>query len=86
MRLILGNVAHPELAGPDGTHEEVGTLVEFPDGVSLAEALRTVTDPDGVWAAHSSQPPTWVTSDVPALADALAAHYGCPAQPWEEPA
>jgi hypothetical protein len=94
MFLRLGNVAprewvvedHQTGAGqyvafdpPDGAAEAV-TSVQFPDGVALAEAFMTVTLNDGVWDRHSSAPPSWVESDVAALALLVASNYGCPAR------
>lgn len=59
--------------------DESQTVVgPFPEGTGLVEALTAVADPGrGVWDAHSDGPPSWVASDVPLLAEALAEHYGC---------
>lgn len=63
------------------------TSINIPDSYTRQEALRTVWHPDGVWAQHSTAPgPAWVESDDPALAEALAAIYGCPVgrpEDWE---
>lgn len=54
------------------------TTAQIPDGVSLVEALTTITSAHGVWANHSdADSPAWVASTDPALADVLASHYGC---------
>jgi hypothetical protein len=54
------------------------TTVNIPPNKSLAEGFVTITDPNGVWRAHSSADcPSWVESDEPLLAQLLANHYGC---------
>lgn len=71
MLLHLGNTA------PIGGDGEQTTTVSFPDGLTVDEAFTAVTHPDGVWAAHSTQPPTWVASPWAELTARLAPHYGC---------
>ena len=45
----------------------------------LERAVLALTHADGAWAAHSAAAaPDWVESDDPELAEALAAHWGCP--------
>lgn len=53
------------------------TTVAPPAGTPLAEVFTTITAPGGVWAYHSDGAPAWVASTDPALAQLLAAHYGC---------
>lgn len=60
---------------PLGDHRV--TTIAFPSERSFVDALREVTDPRGVWAAHSDEPPAWVASDDPELEAALARHFGC---------
>lgn len=67
------------------------TDVSFPDGITVAEAVRNVTDTaaagsgDGIWAVHGTAPaPEWVASEDVAIADAIAAVYGCSTRPFEE--
>lgn len=45
--------------------------------IGLMEAIQTIIGPGGVWAYHADDPPEWVTSDDPLLAEALAAQFGC---------
>lgn len=54
------------------------TSVEFPEGITLDGAFTDVTDPNGLWLAHSAAAPSWVACSDPDLQDRLAAHYGCP--------
>lgn len=63
MIALFGNVA--PLDG-DTSYERV-TTVEFPELHSVEDAVRDVVDPQGVWVAHSSAPPSWVASDSPEL-------------------
>lgn len=54
------------------------TTVTPPPGTPLGEVFTTITAPgSGVWAYHSDAPPAWVASTDTALAQLLAAHYGC---------
>ena len=54
------------------------TTVTLPDGVGTLEAVRTITDPGGVWGKHADEgaKPAWVASDNPRLAELLAEHFG----------
>lgn len=46
---------------------------------SAAELFLTITDErDGLWKAHSSQPPSFVAASDPKLQARLAAYYDCP--------
>lgn len=93
MRAVLGN-RHAAIH-PTGTDEKVAepvvlkkgkraTVIDFPDGITLAEAFKNVTDPQGVWAHHTTgtpgegqdPAPAWVASDSEALALVLADHFG----------
>lgn len=55
------------------------TTVVLAPGTTLLEAAVQITDPArGVWRSHSDDPaPAWVASTDPALAQLLAAQYGC---------
>jgi hypothetical protein len=54
------------------------TTVEIPAGWSLMETMTTLLHPTGgTWVHHADEPPAWVASTDPALASALAAHWGC---------
>lgn len=75
----LGNPAPVDPDSPPGAITEM----IIPDSKSFDHAMADVTLDDtvsiGAWAAQSTAgSPTWVESDDPALAKALAAHYGCP--------
>lgn len=82
MRLFMGTTAAFDTGQGDTRGVVAGkgrrVEVEFPDGTPLVEALRTVTDPNGVWAHQSPEPPQWVASDSAGLAAVLGEHYGCP--------
>lgn len=53
---------------------------QVPDDWNLGETFRTITDPGGIMAAHSSGVPAWVSCpDKPNLEALLAEHYGCAA-------
>lgn len=54
------------------------TTANIPDSVNLGNAFKTITDPGGVYAAHSDEAPAWVESDSDGLAMLLSEHYGCP--------
>jgi hypothetical protein len=59
------------------------TVARVPPDRSLAEAVADVVDSGGpntgFWPVHSAAPaPSWVESDDPDLAAALADHFGCP--------
>jgi hypothetical protein len=55
------------------------TRVVLPAGITLMDAVRDITAPQGVWAAHSDAPaPAWVAADGPlaeAVTQILAAQY-----------
>lgn len=61
--------------GPSGKQ---ATVVDFPEGTSLAEAFTAVTSPQGVWAFHAEEghQPAWVASDSEGLSALLAEHFG----------
>ena len=74
----LGN-ANPLHDTDGGVPGEHVTFVDFEDGIGVDEALITVIDPSGLWAAQSQDAaPTWVACSDPDLESRLAAHYGCP--------
>lgn len=55
------------------------TTVVLPDDATLMDAVRDITSPQGVWAAHSDAPaPAWVAASGPmaeAITAVLAAQY-----------
>ncbi len=55
------------------------TTVTLAPGLKIMDAAFEITHPSrGVWSAHSdADAPAWVASTDPALAQLLAAHYGC---------
>lgn len=55
------------------------TTVNLAPGISILEAANALTHPEGgVWQAHSDATgPAWVASTNPALAQLMAAHWGC---------
>lgn len=67
----------------DGESERV-TVVRFPEGTDLLEAFTNVTHPQGAWAHHSDEAPSWVASDDPMLAQMLARQYGCDVRDYSE--
>lgn len=75
----FGNVAPLHEAPPSDTGEHL-TVVSFADGSTVDEAFVSVTDPSGLWAAHSATRPSWVACSDPDLESRLSAHYDCPAQ------
>lgn len=93
MQVELGNPAAVQrrtVDNPDGTTSvDVTdldgprvTYVNFADDVSLGEAFVSVTDPRGVWGAHtasSDTKPLFVWSDNASLQSLLAEHFGCSA-------
>ena len=78
--VFLGN---PQPIG-DGATPGCVTEIDVPWSKSLEEAVRDISHDDGtansgLWVAHSrAKSPSWVESDSPALAAALAAKWGCP--------
>jgi hypothetical protein len=86
-RVVLGN-RHAQQSLDNGETFEAlprgkrATVIEIPDGVSLADAFRSITGTGGVWQAHAHPvrgevpPPAWVASDDAALASLIAAQYG----------
>jgi hypothetical protein len=86
MRAVLGN--HHAVAGSEKLPRgKRATVIDFPEGTSLTEALRAVTDPSGVWANHAAEDakPAWVASDNDSLAVLLAEEYGCDVRDLEDP-
>jgi len=83
MIVVLGN--RDAIESPDNGETWVrlkkgkrSTQIEIPDGTTLGEAFKAITDPKGVWAHHASEGavPAWVASDSPGLAALLAEHFG----------
>lgn len=58
------------------------TVVQPPPDIPLAELVKTITDPQGIWAAHSDGNPAWVAVSCDdasygrALTAVLAVHFG----------
>lgn len=53
------------------------TSILLEPGLTLIQAVRDLTHPQGIWAAHSDGTPAWVASTDPALAQFLASHWKC---------
>ena len=71
-----GTRSYEPLAGPTQTQTAI------PDGYPLTEVFLSVTLADGIWDRHSATTaPSWVSSDLPMLAELLASHYGCDVRP-----
>jgi hypothetical protein len=55
------------------------TTIVLPDGITLMDAVRDITAPQGVWAAHSdAEAPAWVAAEGPlaeGITTLLAAQY-----------
>lgn len=66
------------LESPDGN--ELVTTAHVPDTYTLSEQVHNLAHPaEGQWNSHSSaRRPSWVDSDDPELAQALADEFGCP--------
>ena len=75
--VYLGNPT-PVFNGIPSDDPEAITKVGIPDGRPLNSALRDIVHSDGLWTIHSAGNPTWVESDTPELAEAIAKHFGCP--------
>lgn len=79
----LGNPQAIQHATGEPVEGSQVTEADLPAQWSLAEQVRAVVHDDphfhGLWKAHSAAAaPSWVESDSPELAQALAAHYGSP--------
>jgi hypothetical protein len=88
MQVLLGNAsAAQEVTDDDGAKRLVPVpdagervlTINIPDDVSLGEAFVSITDPRGVWRAHSTEgaTPTWVSSENEGLEFILSQHFGC---------
>lgn len=82
MKLVLGNRDAVQSRDDGETFERMpkgkrATVVDFEDGTDVAEALRIVTDPEGVWAKHADDGavPAWIASDNSLLAAVLADRF-----------
>lgn len=78
IQVKLGNAAPIHEVVEEIAPEDITTDVVFPEGVEAPEAFITITDPNGVWAAHSTEDPTFVAASDPKLQARLAAFYDCP--------
>lgn len=90
--VVFGNPdAHALLADPDPVKAAAGertvqpvqtshpsTVVMFPEGTPLIEALTTLTSPQGIVAAHAAGAVDFVACSDPLLAQLLAQHYDAP--------
>lgn len=79
----LGNPNAINHATGEAVAGEQITTVSLPEEWPLDAQIRAVVanggpTAQGAWAAHSAGSPSWVASDAPVLAQAIAAHYGCP--------
>ena len=82
MILHLGNPNPLHEVQPDVDPDTLWCMVDFPDGVTVHEAMTTVTDPQGVWAYQSADTaPSWVASDNADLESDLAAYYNVSIKP-----
>lgn len=80
VHIALGNVAALDAGRlmPPGRRI---TSAGFDPVLTSEEIFKTVTETQsggGFWVAHSTQPPAWVESNDPGLAESISAHYGCP--------
>lgn len=79
----LGN-PRPIFNGEPVDDQAAVTRVVIRDGKTLRESLLDIVHNDGtpntgLWPQHSAaSSPSWVESDDPQLAQAIATHYGCP--------
>jgi len=65
-------------AGQPLAGEQV-TTAHLPESYSDTQLFNAVTDPQGVWRAHSdASAPAWIESDDLHLAQQLSEHYACP--------
>ena len=79
----LGNQAALD-AGQPLEGDQV-TTVHLPDSWSTEQVFNGITDPQGVWRAHSgASAPAWVESDDPDVAQMISEHYACPVGRPEE--
>lgn len=73
MRVELGN------QNPIGLDHPSTTTVVIPRDASAAEAFRSITDSDGVWANHSNdERPAWIAVNDREFEQLLAGYYGSP--------
>jgi hypothetical protein len=83
MLLVLGNRDAVQSLDNGETFERLpkgkrATTVEIPEGYSVGQALRAVTDAGGVWSTHASDgaTPAWVAGDHDGLVQLVAEHFG----------
>ena len=75
--VVMGNNNPLDMGRPMGGRS-VTTFNPNPDD-PLDVWMRDIThEQEGGWVRHSLEAPAWVESNVPELAEALAAHYDCP--------
>jgi hypothetical protein len=75
--VFFGN-PNPIFNGQPTSDPDAITRVVVPDSRSVNDALRDIAHADGLWRVHSAGQPSWVESNDPDLAEAIAQHYGCP--------
>jgi len=94
-RAVYGHDGAPELHPTTGEHlkrrvparHSTWTEVGVVAGQTVRGLITDITAPEGVWAYHSDAAgPSWVASDDPVLATALAGVFGCPVAPIPEDA
>lgn len=84
MLIVLGNRDAVESHDNGETFERMPkgkratTIGPFEDGVSVGDALRIITAPDGVWSKHAADgaTPAWVAGDHGLLVQLVADHFG----------
>lgn len=63
------------IPSPHSTWTEVGVVL----GQTVRGLITDIAAADGLWKYHSdAEGPSWIASDDPALARALAAFFSCP--------
>lgn len=79
----MGNPAPLDAGKP--LAEPSVTTVHLPDSYSDEQMYNAITDPQGVWRAHSAaSAPSWVECDDPDVAQMISEHYACPVGRPEE--
>lgn len=75
--VLLGNHAALDHKGNVVEGQQV-TLINIPEQDTHQEGFRTITHEDGLWRRIAAEDAAWVASDSERMAQALAAHFGCP--------
>lgn len=84
--VLLGNNAPRDLRTGElaSLGMETVTVFQVPEEDPHDHRMRNITHQDGLWPQVSGGSPTWVACDDPALQEALARHFNCPAKPMGE--